>query len=451
MRELSLVPTAVVVWAVSLVVVLTRTGWWAGTGLLAATLIAALLARRWWPEIAVAGGAGLGALIVSWVRIWRADNTHWPTPAHLKVHVDAVTAVGNRDGLWLITGDSIPFLFTGTPPTTGSTIAVTAAMKASDRPSVTGVIGTIRQWHLLAEPTGWARIAGAIHTRYLTAVEWVHHPGARGLIPGMVIGDTSLQTPDNTDLYTSVGLSHLSAVSGSNVAIVTTACALLVWWATPRLRIAVAIAALIGYVGIVGLEPSVLRAAVTGMVGFIAVLSARRAEPIHAVSLAVILLVLWDSDLAVSYGFALSVVATAGIVIVSPVFFVPLARTRLPAILVRALAVAIAADITTMPIVAMMTGQVSTVSVLANLCAAPAVAPVTVVGLLAVPLSFLPGHVERVALLGAEPFAWWIDTVAHAVAQFPLAQVTVPAGVLGWGWVAVVVGWVVWAVLRWGW
>lgn len=114
---------------------------------------------------------------------------------------------------------------------------------------------------------------------------------------------------------------------------------------------------LLGYVFLVGPEPSVLRAAVTGVVGLTAVVASRRSEPVHALCLAVIGLVVWDSNLAVNYGFALSVAATAGIVVVSPL--IAQALGFLPDLLARALAVAIAADVVTMPIIALMSGRVS--------------------------------------------------------------------------------------------
>ena len=437
-----LILPALTIWAVTLTVILTRTGWWG----LGALILAGIICSLVWPAGLITVIAGLGALAVSWVRVWRADHAAWADT--LRAHVEAVSSTTN--GGWLVTAGPLPILVHGTPPPVGAVIDVTVSITESNRPSVSGVFAVAREWSLVADPHGWARITADIHARYLDAVSWLGHTGARGLIPGMVLGDTSLQSPESIQLYAQVGLSHLSAVSGSNVAIVTTACALLVWWAGPKLRIGVGVGALLVYVGIVGLEPSVLRAAVTGMVGFIAVASARRTDPIHALSVAVIGLILWDSDLAVSYGFALSVVATAGIVIVSPVFAAPLLRTGLPPVVVRAIAVAIAADLTTMPIVAMMTSRVSTVSVVANVLADPAVAPVTILGLIAVPLCYLPGGLERIPLFVAEPCARWVDTVAHTVSAFPLAQLPVPAGFLGVGWVCVIVGWLIWAMGWWG-
>ena len=235
-------------------------------------------------------------------------------------------------------------------------------------------------------------------------------------------------------------LSHLSAVSGANVAIITSvaviACRLLTLG--PRVQVVAAVLTLGGFVGLVGTEPSVLRASVTGLVGLLAVLASTRLEPVHGLCLAVIGLVLWDSDLAASFGFALSVAATAGIIALHPLLFRPLARTGLPEILVRALAVAISADIVTLPIIAFMAGEVSVVSVLANILVAPAVAPVTVLGLVAAALALLPGPLAWLPLKLLEPCTWWIHAVAEWCAGLPVA--TAPAEPL---WVLIAYGWII--------
>ncbi|WP_235933440.1 ComEC/Rec2 family competence protein [Corynebacterium qintianiae] len=217
----------------------------------------------------------------------------------------------------------------------------------------------------------------------------------------------------------------LQTISGSNVAIVTVAATVFASAVGLGLRgrIAVAAAALTVFATLVGPEPSVLRASVTGLVGLTAVLSSSVAEPVHALCLAVIGLVLVNSNLAVNYGFALSVAATAGIVALSPVLRRAFAPTGWPDILVRALAVAIAADVVTMPIVALMAGQVSLVSVVANVLVAPAAAPVTVLGLFAVILALLPGGLEKPVLWVIEPMTEWIHTVAAVGAGLPVSTV----------------------------
>ncbi|OFT50855.1 metal-binding protein [Corynebacterium sp. HMSC06D04] len=262
-------------------------------------------------------------------------------------------------------------------------------------------------------------------------------PSSQGLLPGMVLGDTTLQTAAEKQLYIDTGLSHLSAVSGSNVAIVCSAAALLV--KGPRLRVAASLSALCIFVALVGFEPSVQRAAVMGLVGLLAVLNSARMEPMHGLSLAIIVLLFIDSELAKNFGFALSVAATAGIVALSPLLYRHLAVIGWPDIFVRALAVAIAADLVTMPIIALMSGKVSVVSVLANVLVAPATAPVTILGLLAAlfaqlgPLSVLGAGVLRLA----EPFTWWINTIARGCAALPVSTVDASPFLvlLGYGWI----------------
>nr|WP_232958136.1 ComEC/Rec2 family competence protein [Corynebacterium meridianum] len=267
----------------------------------------------------------------------------------------------------------------------------------------------------------------------------------------MVLGDTTGQSEEQRQLYLDTGLSHLSAVSGSNVAIVTTAAFLLVrtLGLGPRVQVAGAVVTLLGFVSLVGTEPSVLRAAATGVVGLVAVVASTRTEPVHALCLAVVVLLCWRSDLAVEYGFALSVAATVGIIALHPLFHRPLAATGWPAVVVRALSVAIAADVVTMPIIALMAGRVPLVSVPANVLAAPAVAPVTVLGLVAALLAVIPGVGDVLAglpLLLIVPCARWITGVARLLASLPLAGVPVADGWLGVAWVILGCLWIVWAV-----
>ena len=159
-----------------------------------------------------------------------------------------------------------------------------------------------------------------------------------------------------------------------------------------------------------------------------------------------IALIFFDTDLAMHYGFALSVAATVGIVVLFPLFYRALASTALPDILVRAVAVAIAADVATMPLVAAMAGEVSLVSVGANVLVAPVTPLVTVLGLCAVVLAVLPGGLEAIVLWVISPLTWWVHTVAERGAALPAATVAAnPVTVLiGYGWVVAVLLLVPW-------
>lgn len=429
MSELRLVPGALVVWAVTLALLL---------DVPVVPLLLVPLALLWFrqPGQAVLTGVlGTGAAVLVWWR--RRLAAGWSAPEEA---VGRVVASGTGHVRVALPGHPTPLtVFTGDIPPTGARVLVEAGWSGSGRAGVGGLVGN-GDLTVLRDPQGMNRVAATVRDALRAAVDATVGESSRGLIPGMVLGDVGAQSEAEKQLYIDTGLSHLSAVSGANVAIVTSFAVITCRLFTlgPRVQVAAAVGALLGFVGLVGTEPSVLRASVTGLVGLLAVLGSTRLEPIHGLCLAVIGLILWDSDLAVSYGFALSVAATAGIIALHPLLFRPLARTRLPEIVARALAVAVSADIVTLPIIALMAGEVSVVSVLANVLVAPAVAPVTVLGLIAAGLSLLPGPLAWLPLTLLEPCTWWIHTVATWCAGLPVS--TVQAEPV---WVLIAYGWII--------
>lgn len=440
MSELRLVPAALAVWAASLICVLYGTG--PAACAVAVLAVGCAMAGERGQAILVAGLGAASATVASVrVRIAKAWE-YGPT-------IEGVVSGHPKQlesGTWL-TRVSVPghpatlTVFSREVPDTLAPGAHVAATGTLGEAGVAGVNPSVLNGSIevAAPPDGFAGFAQHVRVTFSDAVAAQVGERTAGLIPGMVLGDTSRQSPAEQQAYIDTGLSHLSAVSGSNVAIVTTSAVVVatLLGLGLRARLAAAAVALLAFAGLVGPEPSVLRASVTGLVGLVAVLASTRAEPIHALCLSVIGLVLVDTDLAVHYGFALSVAATAGIVALYPVIYQALAATGWPDILNRALAVAIAADVATMPIVAMMAGQVSLVSVVANVLVAPVVPVVTVLGLVAALLSLAPGGVEALPLIVIEPLAWWVSAVAHLGASLPGATIqATPAVVLVcYGWV----------------
>ena len=136
----------------------------------------------------------------------------------------------------------------------------------------------------------------------------------------------------------------------------------------------------VGFVLLARTEPSVVRAAAMGSVGLIGMGHHGRRRGTRALGAAVLLLLLFDPWLALSLGFALSALATAGILWLAPGWRDRLLRW-LPRWVAEAVAVPLAAQIACTPLVAAISGQVSLVAVVANLLAAPAVGPATVLGL----------------------------------------------------------------------
>lgn len=248
-----------------------------------------------------------------------------------------------------------------------------------------------------------------------------------GLLPGLVVGDTSSLDPAVADDFRATGMTHLVAVSGSNLAIVGGVALLLArsCRARPRLAAALSVLALVGFVILARPSPSVLRAAVMGGLGLVALASARHRAAMPALCAAVPVLVLVDPELAADAGFALSVLATGGLLLLAPRWRDGLRQCGVPRGLAEALAVPAAAQVACAPVIAALSGTVSLVAVPANLLAVPAVAPATVLGVTAAVLSpWWPAAAEVVAWLAQWPARWLVAVAGYGA--------DVPAGGIPW-------------------
>ncbi len=207
--------------------------------------------------------------------------------------------------------------------------------------------------------------------------------------------------------------------------------------------------AIVGFVVLARPGASVLRAAVMGGVAVLALASGRSRAAVPALAGSVVLLLLGAPELASDAGFALSVAATAGIVLVSPSWSRALRAQGSPRPVADALAVSAAAGLVTAPLVAALSGVVSVVSLPANLLAAPAVAPATVLGLLAALVSpVVPAGADALSWLAGWPVRWLV-LVAERAAAVPDGATGWPSGAPGAVLLAVLIGGAAWALLHW--
>ncbi|QXJ25052.1 ComEC/Rec2 family competence protein [Actinomadura graeca] len=284
---------------------------------------------------------------------------------------------------------------------------------------------------LLGPPSTAQRAAEHVRGRLRASVGHLP-PDQRAVLPGMVVGDTSGLDEELAEDFRVAGLTHLLVVSGANLAIVTAAVLGLCRLAGLGRRRAPPVAALavLAFVVIARPEPSVLRAAVMGMIGLLALLTGRQRHGLPALGAAVLLLVLIDPTLARSYGFALSVLATAGLLVLAPPWRERLAR-RMPGPLADALAVTAAAEVAVAPVLVMISGELGVVSVFANLLAAPAVAPATLLGALATVTALASPPAARLVVWPAGFAVGWIIRVARTASALPYATIPWTAGGLG--------------------
>ncbi|MFJ6723609.1 ComEC/Rec2 family competence protein [Streptomyces sp. NPDC091281] len=293
-------------------------------------------------------------------------------------------------------------------------------------------------------PTAAQRTAGRLRAGLRAATDGLP-PDARALLPGLVVGDTARITPELDEAFRATDLTHILAVSGSNLTIML---ALLLGppgvaqsaerrGLAPRLGVPLRTTALLGgaltlgFVVVCRPDPSVLRAAACGAVVLLALATGRRRSLIPALATAVLLLVLYDPWLARSYGFLLSVLATGALLTLAPRLSAGLRRRRVPPRLAEALGAAGAAQLVCAPVVAVLSARVSLVAVPCNLLVEFAVAPATVLGFAALAAAPWAMPVARALAWCAGWPAEWIAGVARAGAALPGAGVDWPGSWAG--------------------
>lgn len=307
----------------------------------------------------------------------------------------------------------------------GSSVGVSGRLAPDDGggPAVLGVLSVRGPPSSATEPDVWWQAAAAVRASIRASVA-PRGEHARELVPSLVVGDDSGLDPALADDFRTTGLTHLLAVSGTNLTLLVGFLLIVGRWCGVRGRWTHLIAALgiVGFVLIARTEPSVVRAAAMGTVALIGMGSNGRARGTRCLGAAVFALLLLDPGLAVTAGFALSVLATGGILFLAPAWRDAMMRW-LPRWIAEAVSVPLAAQVACTPVVTAISGQVSLVAVLANLLAAPAVAPATVLGLAGGLVGLLWAPLGQVV---AAPAAWsvsWIVVVAQRGAALPTAAV----------------------------
>ena len=314
----------------------------------------------------------------------------------------------------------------------GATLAFTGKLALNDPgDDVSFLVFGDTTPRVVEQPPWYLAWADALRVAFSSAADDLPGDGAL-LEPGLAIGDVSLVTDELSDAMKASSLSHLTAVSGANCAIIV-ALAML-GGAALRLgrtwRIVLSLVALAGFVVLVTPGASVVRAAVMATLVLLALASGRPLRGLPVLGLAVLVLLIGDPWLASNYGFALSVLATGGLLVLAS----PLARLLarwMPLWLAATLAVPLAAQLACQPVLVMLNPTVSLLGIVANTLAAPAAPVATVVGLVAcVLLPFLPPIGEALLWVAWLPAAW-IAAIARFFASATWAMVPWPGGAVG--------------------
>ncbi|MEU9732737.1 ComEC/Rec2 family competence protein [Streptomyces sp. NPDC048002] len=484
--DLRLVPPALAAWVTAALLPGAPAGWWAGVVVVALVLALVLLRTR--PRTAVAAvllcvaGAALSAglhgadlrrgpvpelarqyaTVTAEVRLTsdprltrpRISGDRLAPPAVLvdaevrRVEAGGRAAVVTRTPVLMVVRASAGSPWLGLLPSTRLRVTARAAPPMADGDRIAAVLRVRGEGapEVVAPPSAAQRVAGRLRAGLREATDGLP-ADARALLPGLVVGDTSRITPDLDEAFKETDLAHTLAVSGSNLTIILV---LLIGppgtahlaerrGLAPRLGLSLRTTALCGgaltlaFVVVCRPDPSVLRAAACGAVVLLALATGRRRSLLPALAAAVLLLVLFAPELARSYGFLLSVLATGALLVLAPRWSAALRRRGVGPRTAEALAAAAAAQAVCAPVVVVLSARVSLVAVPCNLLAECALAPATVLGFAALAAAPVAIPVAKALAWGASWPAGWIADIARTGAALPGAGIDWPGGWAGAG------------------
>lgn len=309
----------------------------------------------------------------------------------------------------------------------GQRISITGTILPTDEGRVAAMVIATGPISALVPPSRWARWLDSMRVGLRTA----SGDGAAGeLIPGMVIGDTSQQSDQLKNDMQRAGLAHLVAVSGANFAIVSAFVLWLMQFIFRRipLRLIATACSLAAFIALVRPSPSVLRAAAMAAVMLIALASKQAKDSLPALGFAIAAVIAIDPWQSRDPGFALSVLATAGLLLLAPPLTLSMERW-LPEKVAIIVAIPIAALLLCLPVIVAISGYISILSIIANIAAAPLVAPITIVGFIAAVVSPLSPEAAHLLVTLIHPFATAITSIAQWSAQWPV--LTLSQGLAG--------------------
>jgi competence protein ComEC len=305
----------------------------------------------------------------------------------------------------------------------GSIIKVSGRFIESKEQRVAGTLIATREFEVLEPASAFSKFLSGIRADFRSRSGDLGGD-AGALIPGMILGDTSLQGEQFTSQMRRAGLSHLTAVSGANFAIVSALVFYLFRGVVPRIipRLILTAIFLVIFLFLVRPSPSVLRAGVMAAVVLLSKASGNARNSVAALATAIAVLLLLDPFQAVDPGFALSVLATSGLIFIAPRITERL-KQYLPEWLAEIISIPCAATVTCTPYIIFLSGEISILSVLFNVLVAPVVAPITILGFIAVLALPIP-FISEFLLLIAKGFSQWIVYISGLTNHVPSWGIT---------------------------
>ena len=211
-------------------------------------------------------------------------------------------------------------------------------------------------------------------------VRWLSSPAGQ-IVSSMVLGNRAVDIPyEIRDQFIQAGLAHTLAASGSQVSLILGLVLVVTRRFSVKAQLLFGTGALIIFVGLTGLQPSVLRAAIMGFGALVALVTQRKVKPLGSLLVAATLLLLFNPLWIWDLGFQLSFLATLGLLVTVP----PLSKRLdwLPPAIAFLIAVPLAASLWTLPLQLYVFGMIAPYSTAANIICAPLIAVISIGGVI---------------------------------------------------------------------
>lgn len=235
-------------------------------------------------------------------------------------------------------------------------------------------------------------------------VRWLGSPEGP-FVSSMVLGSKAVDLPyDIRDSFIQTGLAHALAASGFQISLILGLVLALSRRLSPMSQVVCGVGALVIFLCLTGLQPSVLRAVIMGFGALIALAMRRKVKPLGSLLIAATLLLLFNPLWIWDLGFELSFLATLGLVVTVPALIEKL--DWLPPAIAYLIAVPIAAFVWTLPLQLYFFGVVPLYSLVINILTTPIISVISVG-------SIISAMVALIWPLGGSALAWLLYYPSH--------------------------------------
>ncbi len=227
--------------------------------------------------------------------------------------------------------------------------------------------------------------------KFLNKINEQYSEPYSSFLSGLLIGARKGMSTEITKDFQVTGLAHIVAVSGSNITIILAIVITLLGFMPRIISFIISLIFIILFTIFVGMSAAVVRAAIMGIIGLVAVQTGNPKTPSIAMLLTITIMAMWQPKMLVyDVGFQLSVLAVVGVIWLVPLL--PNFFQKLPEKfgIKEAIAMTMAAQITTMPVTIINFKTFSIVAPIANLFVVPQIPLAMLFGFLSlIPIPFI--------------------------------------------------------------